>query len=175
MVPVLCSPSTGQTLVLPKVKTSRAKVKCLLGYDPLDKQFKVLSAHLEWNRVKEWYGVWAIGTQQSSEQRPFCFANRLHCRAKGHSDPIRWWSPSSTKAHQCTRQGFVVNQSTKLPTVDDCQKQRTQASCYSYDWRSTYDRAVQSILSLRWSYRYLMTTPGRALGIYISCINRLTL
>ncbi|CAF2073416.1 BnaC01g22770D [Brassica napus] len=40
MVPVLCSPSTGQTLVLPKVKTSRAKVKCLLGYDPLDKQFK---------------------------------------------------------------------------------------------------------------------------------------
>ncbi|KAF3599669.1 hypothetical protein F2Q69_00034687 [Brassica cretica] len=46
MVPVLCSPSTGQTLVLPKVETSRAKVKCLLGYDPLDKQFKELNSQV---------------------------------------------------------------------------------------------------------------------------------
>lgn len=42
-VPVLCSPSTGQALILPRVNTSKPRVKCLLGYDPVDKQFKVLS------------------------------------------------------------------------------------------------------------------------------------
>ncbi|KAJ4912286.1 F-box protein [Raphanus sativus] len=43
VVPVLCSPSTGQALILPRVNTSKPRVKCLLGYDPVDKQFKVLS------------------------------------------------------------------------------------------------------------------------------------
>ncbi|ESQ28784.1 hypothetical protein EUTSA_v10019545mg [Eutrema salsugineum] len=38
-VTVICNPSTGQSLLLPKVVT----VNSLLGFDPIDKQFKVLS------------------------------------------------------------------------------------------------------------------------------------
>ncbi|CAA7044443.1 unnamed protein product [Microthlaspi erraticum] len=40
---VICNPSTGESVILPKVKTRRVTVKCLFGYDPIDKQFKVLS------------------------------------------------------------------------------------------------------------------------------------
>ncbi|CAA7044446.1 unnamed protein product [Microthlaspi erraticum] len=41
---VICNPSTRESVILPKVKMMRgARVKCLLGYDPIDKQFKVLS------------------------------------------------------------------------------------------------------------------------------------
>ncbi|CAN6988682.1 unnamed protein product [Brassica rapa subsp. trilocularis] len=38
----ICNPSTRQVLHLPKVKTSRPVVKSMFGYDPIDKQFKVL-------------------------------------------------------------------------------------------------------------------------------------
>ncbi|KAL1220432.1 F-box protein DOR [Cardamine amara subsp. amara] len=42
-VPVICNPSTGESLPLPPVKTRRATVRSFFGYDPVDKQFKVLS------------------------------------------------------------------------------------------------------------------------------------
>ncbi|CAA7047895.1 unnamed protein product [Microthlaspi erraticum] len=42
-VMVICNPSTGQSLTPPKVKTTRIDVYSFLGYDPIDKQFKVLS------------------------------------------------------------------------------------------------------------------------------------
>ncbi|KAJ4903420.1 F-box protein DOR [Raphanus sativus] len=42
-VPVICNPSTGQLLPLTRVKTRRVKSRNLFGYDPIDKQFKVLS------------------------------------------------------------------------------------------------------------------------------------
>ncbi|XP_010513131.1 PREDICTED: F-box protein DOR-like [Camelina sativa] len=42
-VPVICDPSTGQFLPLPKVKTERVNVISYLGYDPVGKQFKVLA------------------------------------------------------------------------------------------------------------------------------------
>ncbi|XP_010510047.1 PREDICTED: F-box protein DOR-like [Camelina sativa] len=42
-VPVICNPSTGQSLPLPKVTTKGVTVISYLGYDPVDKQFKVLS------------------------------------------------------------------------------------------------------------------------------------
>ncbi|CAA7047915.1 unnamed protein product [Microthlaspi erraticum] len=45
---VICNPSTGQSLTLPKVKTRRIDVTSFFGYDPIDKQFKVLS--MTWSR-----------------------------------------------------------------------------------------------------------------------------
>ncbi|XP_010418694.1 PREDICTED: F-box protein At5g65850-like [Camelina sativa] len=42
-VPVICNPSTGQFLPLPKVKTERVNVISYLGYDPVGIQFKVLA------------------------------------------------------------------------------------------------------------------------------------
>ncbi|KAL0724359.1 hypothetical protein Bca4012_038958 [Brassica carinata] len=43
-VSVICNPSTGQSLILPKVKTRRRiGVRSYLGYDPVEKQYKVLS------------------------------------------------------------------------------------------------------------------------------------
>ncbi|KAF3507226.1 hypothetical protein F2Q69_00001483 [Brassica cretica] len=50
---IICNPSTGQTLTLPKVKTTMVGVRSIfklvsfLGYVSIDKQFKVLS--MEWN------------------------------------------------------------------------------------------------------------------------------
>ena len=42
---IICNPSTGQALTLPKIKSSSFifRVRSILGYDPIDNQFKVLS------------------------------------------------------------------------------------------------------------------------------------
>ncbi|CAL9245548.1 unnamed protein product [Arabidopsis halleri] len=41
-VPLICNPSTGESLALCKVKTRRKGVISFLGFDPIDKKFKVL-------------------------------------------------------------------------------------------------------------------------------------
>ncbi|KAF3609705.1 hypothetical protein DY000_02049125 [Brassica cretica] len=41
-VPVICNPSTGQHLTLPKVKAKNSDLRTFFGYDPINKQFKVL-------------------------------------------------------------------------------------------------------------------------------------
>ncbi|CAA7023026.1 unnamed protein product [Microthlaspi erraticum] len=41
-VPLICNPSTGESLALPKVRTTKKGVMSCFGYDPIDKQFKVL-------------------------------------------------------------------------------------------------------------------------------------
>lgn len=41
-VPVLCNPSTGQHVHLPKVKAKNKDFRSFLGYDPIENQFKVL-------------------------------------------------------------------------------------------------------------------------------------
>ncbi|CAA7044444.1 unnamed protein product [Microthlaspi erraticum] len=40
--PVIWNPSTGESVILPEVKARKVTVKCLFGYDPIDKQFKIL-------------------------------------------------------------------------------------------------------------------------------------
>ncbi|ESQ43945.1 hypothetical protein EUTSA_v10006428mg, partial [Eutrema salsugineum] len=42
-VPLICNPSTGQSLALPDVRTRGKRVISCFGYDPIDKQFKVFS------------------------------------------------------------------------------------------------------------------------------------
>ncbi|KAJ4903020.1 putative F-box protein [Raphanus sativus] len=41
-VPVICNPFTGQHLTLPKVKAKNSDLRTFFGYDPINKQFKVL-------------------------------------------------------------------------------------------------------------------------------------
>ncbi|CAN7093490.1 unnamed protein product, partial [Brassica rapa subsp. narinosa] len=41
-VPVLCNPSTGQKIPLPKVRAKNNELRSFLGYDPIEKQFKFL-------------------------------------------------------------------------------------------------------------------------------------
>ncbi|KAG7568683.1 F-box associated domain type 3 [Arabidopsis thaliana x Arabidopsis arenosa] len=69
-VPMICNPNTGQALPLPKVKTRRVKVRSFLVYDPIEKQFKVLS--MTWpcygnddKNCKE-YQILTLGTQTLS-------------------------------------------------------------------------------------------------------------
>ncbi|CAL9235206.1 unnamed protein product [Arabidopsis halleri] len=69
-VPMICNPSTGQALPLPKVKTRRVKVRSFLVYDPIEKLFKLLS--MTWpcygNGEKncEEYQILTLGTQTLS-------------------------------------------------------------------------------------------------------------
>ncbi|KAL1195297.1 F-box protein [Cardamine amara subsp. amara] len=41
-VPVICNPSTGESITLPVLELDRADEKRYFGYDPIDKKFKVL-------------------------------------------------------------------------------------------------------------------------------------
>ncbi|XP_024005913.1 LOW QUALITY PROTEIN: F-box protein DOR [Eutrema salsugineum] len=96
IVVVLCNPSTGQSLTLPNLKTRIIGVRSLFGYDPIDKQYKVLSmtrprveddvecedhqvltlggtGNLSWRTIKccipHYYLMWS-STQQTITKRP---------------------------------------------------------------------------------------------------------
>ena len=69
-VPVICNPSTGQSLILPTLKsTKRFGVESYLGYEPIAKEFKVLSMECscesgEWISAK--HQVLTLGTNKLS-------------------------------------------------------------------------------------------------------------
>ncbi|KFK39030.1 hypothetical protein AALP_AA3G191600 [Arabis alpina] len=77
-VPVIYNPSTGQSLLLPRLKTARTSVMSFVGYDPIGKQYKVLS--LTWprvrrNRISEKHRVLTLGgtKKHSSWRMVKCF------------------------------------------------------------------------------------------------------
>ncbi|CAN6834311.1 unnamed protein product, partial [Brassica oleracea] len=69
-VPVICNPSTGQSLILPTLKSrKRFGVESYLGYEPIAKEFKVLSMECscesgEWISAK--HQVLTLGTNKLS-------------------------------------------------------------------------------------------------------------
>ncbi|XP_056843480.1 F-box protein DOR-like [Raphanus sativus] len=68
-VPEICNPSTGQSIFLPKVKTNKVNVRSFFVYDPIGKQFKVLS--MTWPCYgNDWlckeYQVLTLGTKKQS-------------------------------------------------------------------------------------------------------------
>ena len=74
-VPVICNPSTGQSLPLPRVKTKRVKSRSLFGYDPIDKHVKVLSMSVSQGSVlpvAEEYQVVTLGTGKLSQRMINC-------------------------------------------------------------------------------------------------------
>lgn len=76
-VSVICNPSTGQSLILPKVKTRRRiGVRSYLGYDPVEKQHKVLSMTWlfygsQW-LVSEEHQVLTLGVKEPSWRKIEC-------------------------------------------------------------------------------------------------------
>ncbi|KAJ4903421.1 F-box protein DOR [Raphanus sativus] len=75
LVPMMCNPSTGQSLLLPRVKTKRVKAMSLFGYDPIDKQVKVLSMPVSQGSVlpvAEEYQVVTLGTGKLSQRMINC-------------------------------------------------------------------------------------------------------
>ncbi|KFK31162.1 hypothetical protein AALP_AA6G076700 [Arabis alpina] len=74
-VPMICNPSTRQSFPLPKLKTTRTWVNSFFGYDPIDKQYKVLS--LTWpgprrSRISEKHKVLTLGTKKLSWRMVDC-------------------------------------------------------------------------------------------------------
>uniref|UniRef100_A0A0D3C3L6 F-box domain-containing protein n=1 Tax=Brassica oleracea var. oleracea TaxID=109376 RepID=A0A0D3C3L6_BRAOL len=83
-VPVICNPSTGQSLPLPRVKTKRVKSRSLFGYDPIDKHVKVLSMSVSQGSVlpvAEEYQVVTLGTGKLSQRMINC----------GRELELRYW------------------------------------------------------------------------------------
>lgn len=66
-VPVICNPSTGQSFTLPRMKTRNKTglIKSFLGYDPVEKQFKVLSMILSYGICVK-HQVLTLGTRKAS-------------------------------------------------------------------------------------------------------------
>ncbi|KAL0671007.1 hypothetical protein Bca4012_033711 [Brassica carinata] len=74
---VICNPSTGQSLTLPPILKSRKGfgVESYLGYEPIAKEFKVLSMEL-WSESGEWisakHQVLTLGTKNLSWRMVKC-------------------------------------------------------------------------------------------------------
>ncbi|XP_019099592.1 PREDICTED: putative F-box protein At2g19630 [Camelina sativa] len=75
-VPMICNPSTGQALPLPKVKTRRVNVRTFFVYDPIGKLFKLLSmtraCYGNDKKNCEEYQVLTLGTQTLSWRMVDC-------------------------------------------------------------------------------------------------------
>ncbi|KAG7584940.1 F-box associated interaction domain [Arabidopsis thaliana x Arabidopsis arenosa] len=75
-VSVICNPSTGESLTLPKLKTrKRIGVRSYFGYEPIEKQYKVLS--MTWGiygtQDSEEHQVLTLGTRQPSWRMIECW------------------------------------------------------------------------------------------------------
>ncbi|WZY72974.1 hypothetical protein YC2023_005214 [Brassica napus] len=70
--PVIYNPLTGQSLTFPRLKLSKrfAVVESYLGYDPLSKEFKVLSMERSWISVN--HQVLTLGTKKLSWRSVQC-------------------------------------------------------------------------------------------------------
>ncbi|KAG2312685.1 hypothetical protein Bca52824_024242 [Brassica carinata] len=69
---VICNPSTGQSLPLPNVKTRSTHVNSFLGFDPIGKQFKILSmTTMDYHNCEE-HQVLTLGTRKLSWRKIEC-------------------------------------------------------------------------------------------------------
>ncbi|KAL0731153.1 hypothetical protein Bca4012_027247 [Brassica carinata] len=69
--PVMCNPSTGQSLPLPNVKTKTVLVNSFLGFDPIGKQFKLLSMTGDCDS-SEAYQVLTLGARKLAWRKIKC-------------------------------------------------------------------------------------------------------
>ncbi|CAG7874863.1 unnamed protein product, partial [Brassica rapa] len=112
---IICNPSTGQALTLPKIKSRSFifRVRSILGYDPIDNQFKVLSlsGYSKITPLDQQHQVLTLGTQElkwrtikcSTPQHSFkhgiCINGVLYCpvRAPGRNHMIGCFHVRSEK------------------------------------------------------------------------------
>ncbi|KAL1190706.1 F-box protein DOR [Cardamine amara subsp. amara] len=65
LVSVVCNPSTGQSITLPKPKTrKKISIRSYFGYDPIEKQFKVLSMTWSDDGTSKEHQVLTLGTEK---------------------------------------------------------------------------------------------------------------
>ncbi|XP_010418688.1 PREDICTED: putative F-box protein At2g19630 [Camelina sativa] len=142
-VPVVCNPSTGQSLPLPKLTTKRAKVISYLGYDPVDKQFKVLS--MTWRYENAWecgeHQILTLGTRELSWRM-------IECRI----------------SHDVPRKRICINGVLYYPATD-----RSSGDCMivSFDVRSESFKSIIVVEDVYGAARdgYLIDYNGK-LGLY---------
>ncbi|KAG2308796.1 hypothetical protein Bca52824_028544 [Brassica carinata] len=73
LVWVICNPSTGQSLTLPKRNTrKRSWITCFLGYDPIEKQHKVLGMSCERTKAEDHQVLTLGGTEKLTWRRIEC-------------------------------------------------------------------------------------------------------
>ncbi|KAJ4903366.1 F-box protein DOR [Raphanus sativus] len=73
LVWVICNPSTGQSFTLPKMNTrKRSCITCFLGYDPIDKQHKVLAMTFEPTKAEDHQVLTLGGTEKLTWRRIEC-------------------------------------------------------------------------------------------------------
>ncbi|CAD5323974.1 unnamed protein product [Arabidopsis thaliana] len=82
-VSIIYNPSTGESLTLPKTNMNRKKiytVTSFLGYDPIEKQYKVLSMNMSYEKHPkcEGYQVLTLGTGKLSGRMIKCCLNYQH-------------------------------------------------------------------------------------------------
>ncbi|KAG7554971.1 F-box domain [Arabidopsis suecica] len=86
---VISNPSTGQFLVLPKLKTKRSKISKFFGYDPIEDEYKVLCMtvlQVPYNYspfVSEEHQVFTLGRAQKKKEATWRMikCNLPHCPA----------------------------------------------------------------------------------------------
>ncbi|KAL1218891.1 F-box protein DOR [Cardamine amara subsp. amara] len=82
---VICSPLTGESMILPILKRKTAEVKCFLVYDPIEKQFKVLCTfwpRFESGNITANHCVLTLGTEPTVWRKLECckpLCPVLHC------------------------------------------------------------------------------------------------
>ncbi|KAJ4895490.1 F-box protein DOR [Raphanus sativus] len=101
MICVICNPSTGQSFTLPRIKTRKEhEMRSFFGYDPVEKQFKVLSMTLsDGNAISEEHHVLTLETGKLSwrliecsephypEYKSVCIDGVLYYRAAPNNTP----------------------------------------------------------------------------------------
>ncbi|KAF8091602.1 hypothetical protein N665_0441s0009 [Sinapis alba] len=83
-VPMICNPTTGQSLLLPKVKTKGGEmVYSSLGYDPVGKEFKLLSMTDMVHGSSEEHQVLTLGTGNVSWRKIECCISVCYAQYNG--------------------------------------------------------------------------------------------
>ncbi|XP_018468804.1 F-box protein DOR-like isoform X2 [Raphanus sativus] len=78
MAQVICNPSTGQSLRLPNLKTRDLLVKTFLGFDPIGKQFKLLSMTARDRENSEEPQVLTLGLRNLAWRKIECSISHLY-------------------------------------------------------------------------------------------------
>ncbi|XP_010431681.1 PREDICTED: putative F-box protein At2g19630 [Camelina sativa] len=148
-VSVICNLSTGQSLTLPEPKTSkRMGTRSYLGYEPIEKQYKVLSMTWEYNyghtEACEEHQVLTLGTREPSWRMIKCCTPYLLYHEYNHVciDGVLYYQAFSTFTSQCMVVLFDLK-SEKFRFVKDT----------GYSHLINYNGKLGSLWSHEWNYR----------------------
>ncbi|KFK30034.1 hypothetical protein AALP_AA7G209000 [Arabis alpina] len=120
---MICNPSTGQSLTLPRVKTRRVDVMSFLGYDPVGKQFKLLSMTSSIsgsNRVSAEHQILTLGNGKLS-----------------------WRKIECSTPHYPLSRGICINGVLYYPAEDKCIEGKFRIACF--DIRSEKFKLIKRV------------------------------